>query len=190
MIRATYKDKASIVNILSSAFKENKSVHYIVKQDSRRTERMKVLMSYSFAVCYRFGAVYLSDDKTGCALLIMPDKKKTTLKSVFRDMKLIFSCTGIANLPKAMTREATIKKLHPRSPMLYLWFIGVNPSSQNKGVGSTLLNEIINVGMQTQRPIYLETSTLRNIPWYEKFGFTVYNKLDFGYDLFCMKKEA
>ena len=147
-------------------------------------------MAYSFEVCYRFGEVYLSGDKTGCALLIMPGKKKATLKSVLLDIKLVFSCTGVANLPKALTRESMIKKLHPRSPMLYLWFIGVNPSNQSKGVGSRLLNEIINVGMQTQRPLYLETSTLRNIPWYERFGFSVYNKLNFGYELFCMKKEA
>ena len=190
MIRADYKDKELIVNILSSSFERNKSVDYIVKQDSRRIQRLKQLMAYSFEVCYLFGEVYLSDDKTGCALLIIPDKKKTTLKSVSLDIKLIFSCIGISNLTKVITRESRIKKLHSQSPMFYLWFIGVTPSEQNNGIGTRLLNEIINVGIEMQRPIYLETSTLKNIPWYEKLGFSVYNKLDFGYELFCMKKEV
>lgn len=88
-----------------------------------------------------------------------------------------------------MTRESKINKLHPKTPIYYLWFIGVNPSEQNKGIGTKLLQEVINEGRSKGRPIYLETSTLKNIPWYEKFGFIVYDKLDFGYDLYCMKKE-
>jgi hypothetical protein len=55
--------------------------------------------------------------------------------------------------------------------------------------GNLKMPVVISEGASKQRPIYLETSTLKNIPWYEKFGFTVYDKLDFGYELFCMKKE-
>lgn len=88
-----------------------------------------------------------------------------------------------------MAREAAINKLHPKSPMYYLWFIGVDPSEQNKGIGTMLMKEVLDEGAAKQRPIYLETSTLKNIPWYEKFGFKVYDKLDFGYELFCMKND-
>lgn len=150
---------------------------------------MKRLMEYSFDVCNLFGDVYLSNDKLGCALIVKPDKKKTNLKSILLDAKLAYSCLGLANLNKALVRESRIKRLHPDSLFYYLWFIGVNPSEQNKGIGTLLLNEIINESAVMKRPIYLETSTLKNIPWYEKFGFSVYDKLDFGYELFCMKKE-
>ena len=189
MIRAEQKDKELIVNILSKSFDDNQSVNYIVKQDSNRAERMKKLMEYSFDVCHLFGDVFLTDDKKGCALIVMPDKKKTTLKSISLDAKLALSCIGLSNLKKAMAREAAINKLHPKSPMYYLWFIGVDPSEQNKGIGTNLLKEVIAEGSSKQRPIYLETSTLKNIPWYEKFGFKVYDKLDFGYELFCMKNH-
>jgi hypothetical protein len=189
MIRAEPTDKELIVNILSKSFDDNKSVNYIVKQDSRRAERLKKLMEYSFDVCHHFGDVFLTDDKKGCALIVMPDNKKTTLKSILLDANLALSCIGISNLKKAMAREAAINKLHPKSPMYYLWFIGVDPSEQNKGIGTMLLKEVLDEGAAKQRPIYLETSTLKNIPWYEKFGFKVYDKLDFGYELFCMKNH-
>ena len=188
MIRADYKDKELIVNILAQSFDGNKSVNYIVKQDSKRAKRMKKLMEYSFEVCHLFGDVFLTEDKKGCALIVMPDKKKTRLKSILLDAKLAFSCISLSNLKKAMAREAAIKKLHPNEPMYYLWFIGVDPSEQNKGVGTSLLKEVINEGSAKHRPIYLETSTLKNIPWYEKFGFIVYDKLDLGYELFFLKK--
>ena len=189
MKRAEYKDKERIVDILAASFDDNKSVNYIVKQDKKRSERMRKLMEYSFDVCYLFGDIFLSEDKKGCALIVMPDKKKTTFKSILLDAKLALSVIGLSNIKKAMNRESTINKLHPKQPFYYLWFIGVDPSEQNKGIGSKLLIDVINEAKTKGRPIYLETSTLKNIPWYEKFGFSVYNKLDFGYELFCMKRE-
>ncbi|WP_431217557.1 GNAT family N-acetyltransferase [Puia sp. P3] len=88
-----------------------------------------------------------------------------------------------------MDREAKIKTIHPEGPMYYLWFIGVRPELQNKGIGSSLLCEVIAQSDSMQRPLYLETSTLRNLPWYKQFGFEVHNELDFGYKLFCLKRE-
>ena len=188
MISASYNDKQLVVDILSTSFNENKSVNYIVQQDKKRIQRLKNLMEYSFDVCYLFGNVFLSDDKKGCALILMPEKKKTTLKSILLDIKLVLSVVGLSNLKKAINRESEISKLHPKQPFYYLWFIGVDPADQINGIGTKLMNDVINEAKINHRPIYLETSTLKNIPWYEKFGFAVYNKLNFGYELFCMKK--
>lgn len=146
-------------------------------------------MEYSFEMCLMSGAVYLSDDKNGCALIIYPEQKKTNFKSVLLDLLLIFKTTGFANIKKAAKREATIKRHHPEGLLCYLWFIGVTPSEQHKGTGSRLMNEIIAEASIQQRIICLETSTLQNIPWYKKFGFTIYKELDFGYRLYCLKRE-
>jgi len=189
MIRAEYNDKNRVVDILTTSFDDNKSVNYIIKQDKKRVKRIKKLMEYSFDMCYFFGDVFLTDDKKGCALILLPDKKKTNLKSILLDIKLIASSMGLSNIKKAMDREAKIKKLHPKGLMYYLWFIGVDLNEQNKGIGSALLSEVIKEGISKQRPIYLETSTVKNIPWYEKFGFKIYNELDLSYRLFFMKKE-
>ena len=61
MIQAQHADKALVIDILCKSFDQNKSVNYIVKQDSRRKQRIRILMNYSFEVCYRFGNVYLSE---------------------------------------------------------------------------------------------------------------------------------
>src|ERR1019366_7785654 len=189
MNKAKYTDKNLIVNILTNSFDDNKSVNYIIRQDKKRVDRIKNLMEYSFDMCYYFGEVFLSDDKKGCALILLPDKKKTNLKSILLDMKLIISCIGLSNVTKAMDREARIKKLQPTDLMYYLWFIGVDPKEQNRGIGSGLLGEIIKEGFSKGRPVYLETSTVKNIPWYEKFGFKIYNELDLSYRLFFMKND-
>lgn len=189
MIRAEYKDKNRIVDILTNSFDDNGSVNYIIKQDKKRTQRIKKLMEYSFDVCFLFGKVFLSDNKKGCALIVLPEKKKTTFKSVLLDLKLIFSSVGLSNVKKTMDRETKIKRLQPKDPMYYLWFIGVEPDSQNAGTGSVLLSEIIEESKSYKRIICLETSTLKNLPWYQKFGFTIYNELNLGYKLFFLKRQ-
>ena len=189
MIRAEYNDKNRVIDILTTSFDDNKSVNYIIKQDKKRVQRIRNLMDYSFEICYLFGDVLLSDDKSGCALIVLPDKKKTSLKSILLDVKLIFTCMGLSNVKKAMDRESKIKKFHPKEPMYYLWFIGVDPKEQNKGIGTTLLKDVIKRAGLKNRSVYLETSTLKNIPWYEKFGFKIYNELDLSYRLYFMKTE-
>lgn len=190
MIKASYHDKGLVIDILTKSFDTNQSVNYIVKQDKNREKRVKALMDYSFEVCYLFGEVFLSENKKACALILYPDKKKTTLKSILLDIKLILQCVGISNIKKALSRESKIKKLQPKEPMYYIWFIGVNPEYQNSGIGSSLLEEVIADSRQKKRPLYLETSTLKNIPWYKKFGFDIYNELDLSYKLFFLKKDV
>lgn len=187
MHRATKAERGIIVNILTQSFLDNKSVNYTIKQDVRKEQRIRKLIEYSFDICSLFGDVFISEDKKGCALVVMPDKRRTTLTSVLLDIKLVFTAIGFANIKKALRRESAINKIHPGKNLYYLWFIGVHPSEQGKGVGSRLLTEVIQEGRNQKRTICLETSTLKNIPWYEKHGFKTYRELDFGYKLYCMK---
>ncbi len=188
MIKANDKDKELIIDILAKSFVTNKSVNYLIKLGKNKLSRIRYLMSYAFEVCYLSGEVLLSEDQKACALLIYPDSKKPTLKSVWLDIKLIFFCIGLQNIRKILKREALIKKLQPKERMTYLWFIGVHPEYQNQGIGSALLNELITHNTLKNQPIYLETSTLKNLPWYQKLGFTIYHELDLGYTLYFLKR--
>jgi hypothetical protein len=189
MVKAKQTDKNLVVDILTKSFENNQSVNYIAKQDEKRLTRIRSLMDYSFEICYKFGDVFLSEDRKACALVLYPDKKKTTFKSILLDIKLILFCIGVENIKKALTRESKIKQLQPKELMYYLWFVGVDTEHQNEGIGSVFLNEIIEDSEHTKRPIYLETSTLKNLPWYKKFGFEIYNELDLSYKLFFLKRE-
>src|SRR6185437_13716668 len=157
MIRAQHEDKRLVVEILANSFEENKSVNYVINQGHSRKKRISRLMEYSFDYCSLFGEVFLSDDKNACALAVLPDKKRASLRSILLDVKLALTCIGLSNLKKALDREARIKTIHPRDPMYYLWFIGVRPEVQNKGIGSSLLTEVIAQSDAMQRPLYLET---------------------------------
>jgi GNAT superfamily N-acetyltransferase len=188
MIKANISDQQLVVNILADSFDKNQSVNFIIRQDKKRDKRIKALMEYSFQICLSFGEVYLSDDKKACALIIYPDKKKATLHSIYLDIILAIECLGINNLFRAMSREATIKKQHPKELMSYIWFIGVESKHQHAGIGSRLLQDVIDESREQKRNVYLETSTLKNISWYQRLGFKIYKEIDLGYKLFFLSK--
>ncbi len=189
MIKASLNDKSTVVDILLKSFDTNQSVNFVAKQDSKRLDRIKMLMEYAFEVCFMSGEVYLSEDKKSCALLLYPDRKSTNLKSIVWNTKLAFNCIGITRIAKVLKRESLIKKHHPKTPMCYLWFLGVYPDHQKQGIGSKLLKAVIQKSIEERRDIYLETSTLTNIPWYQKFNFKIIKELDLSYRLFILKRD-
>ncbi len=187
MKEATLADKKKIVHILTKAFDDNSSVNYMVKQDEKRIERIKFLMNYSFDMCNKYGKVYLSEDENACALVLFPELKKDNFWTIGKDIKLIAKSIGFSNIFKALKRESLIKQAQLKDNVYYLWFIGVDPSNQNKGLGSELLNGLVNEAKQMGRTVCLETSTKKNIPWYQKNGFEIYNNVDLGYELSFLK---
>jgi GNAT superfamily N-acetyltransferase len=188
MKRATNSDKAKIIEILTRSFDDNKSVNYVVKQDQNRVERIKNLMDYSFNVCNEFGEVWMSDDKQAVALILFPDKKRSSFRTLLWDLKLALSVIGIDRVSAVLKREAMIKSNHPKEPIAYLWFIGVNPQLQGKGVGSAFIKEVIQECERKKRPIYLETSMEKNLPFYKKFGFEIFQSLQLSYTLYQLRR--
>ncbi len=155
--------------ILVESFQNNKSIKDVVKQDTKRDKRLKLLIDYSSFMGENFGKVYLNENKTACAIIINSERRRNTLKSMFWNVKLAFSVIGLNNAIRVLKRASIISKFYPSTPYVYLWFIGVKTTEQNKGYGSELLKEIIKDS--GSKPIYLETSTERNFSFYVKFGF-------------------
>lgn len=186
MIPADPIHKKTVVDILSRSFDDNKSINYIAKQDEKRQQRIRSLMAYSFDICMEKGHIFLSEDASACALILDPSMKMNPVKKAVLDLKLAVQCIGVERIGKVMEREKLIKAHQPSVPFYYLWFMGVMPESQGKGAGSKLMEEVLQHYEQDRRPFYLETSAVRNLGWYEKFGFSIFNEIDIGYKLYQM----
>ncbi|WP_345951242.1 GNAT family N-acetyltransferase [Mucilaginibacter sp. PAMB04274] len=189
MIKAAATDRNLVVEILTRSFDRNQSVNYIVHQGDGRLKAITALMAYSFDLCCLFGDVWLSEDRNACALVLYPHKKRVTVKSVWLDIRLIIQAIGLANVAKVLDREKKIKNKQPQEPMAYLWFIGVDKHQQNQGIGSRLLQDVMDHAADQHLPVCLETSTLQNLPWYQKNGFEVYDELLLSYSLYFLRKK-
>ena len=60
---------------------------------------------------------------------------------------------------------------HPHEPHEYLWFLGVIPTAQRRGLGSALMAPVLERADRTDRPAYLEATSARSKALYERHGF-------------------
>ncbi len=182
MIKATYKDKSIAIDIITNSFKDNLSVHYVA---GTNINQIKKLIEYSFLQAINFGEVLFNDDKTACCFIINPKQKRTTIKSIIWDIKLLFSVIGIVHLSKVLKKEKIVLNNHPKNKdYIHLWYIGVKPSLQGQGIGTNFLKEI---QAYSTLPIYLETSIKNNVSFYEKNNFKLYNEYHFGFIMYMFK---
>lgn len=188
MRKATLADRQLILDLLTQSFNDNRSVNYVVKQDIKRVGRIRKLMDYSFNMCQAFGEVWLLDNHQACALILFPDKKRFSIRSILWDIKLAYSAIGINRISIVLQRENLIKSSHPKTKIAYLWFVAVAPQVQGKGIGSAFMKELVSACKLKHRPIYLETSMERNLPFYNRLGFEIVRTFDLGYKLYQLRK--
>jgi ribosomal protein S18 acetylase RimI-like enzyme len=79
--------------------------------------------------------------------------------------------------PRATLRyiaaERQLRRLHPTTPHLYLFVLGVEPALQGRGLGSRLLAELCARADRESLPCYLETDKASSVRLYERHGFGV-----------------
>ncbi|MCY1501765.1 Acetyltransferase (GNAT) family protein [compost metagenome] len=193
MVDALPGDRDRIINILARAFDENISVNHLVLQDDKRAVRIRRLMEYAIAECEESGRVLMSADRTACALVMFPDKKRFSLRSLLRDLRLVFKVMGISNLSKVMKKERMVRTVQSAVTSdglaYYIWFMGVHPNYQGRGAGSRLLGEMVSEAALLGRLCILETSNEKNIPFYERAGFIRYQLVNVGYPLHFFKLD-
>jgi GNAT superfamily N-acetyltransferase len=60
---------------------------------------------------------------------------------------------------------------HPREAHWHLPLMGVDPARQGGGIGSALLNHVLKESDRQKVLAYLEATSPRNVPLYERYGF-------------------
>lgn len=192
MISATEDNKNRIVEILTKSFDDNKSTNWAVKQDRKRIQRISGLMRYACDLCQIQNGAFLSDDRSGAILYDFPKTAKYSISRLLQDIRFIFQVIGPERLFKVLKRESYIKKFHPSENYIYLWFLGVMPESQGKGLGTKLLTQLTGLADENKLPICLETSNPMNLELYKRFGFSVYHEWDsdfIGFPVWFMRRE-
>jgi len=83
-------------------------------------------------------------------------------------------------------------KYHPHDPCWYLPVIGVDPPYQGRGFGSALMKHALKRCDEQKKIAYLESSNPKNIPLYERHGFSVIGEIQAGTSptIYPMLREA
>ncbi len=74
-----------------------------------------------------------------------------------------------------MRYGSNAERHHPREQHWYLVVLGVRPEAQRRGLGRRLIAPVLERADHEGMACYLETSDRANVPYYERFGFSVIN---------------
>lgn len=191
MKTATIKDKVLVTEILVSAFmplKENNSINFVIKQDDKRAERIRLLMEYLFEKAIRSGKIYLSDNQKACILLHFPQENKINLKWIIQNLRLAFKCIGITRVFKVLKRQRMMKQYHPKEKHIIPLIMGVREEFQGSGIGGRLILEVKNKFKHNELPVILNAASEHNALLYKKFGFKLIKKDDsLGFPIYMLR---
>ncbi|MAU70726.1 MAG: hypothetical protein CML04_01400 [Pseudozobellia sp.] len=177
-----------MVQILSESFDGNKSVLSVVNGKKRLIPK---LMDYSFEKGLATGEVWIKDNRTASIVVLFPNKpRRISLSAFTQDLKLVFNVIGVSQTLKILKRKKLIEKHQPRSRFIHLWYIGVLCEHKNKGIERNLLQSFMKIKAKDRLPIFLETSSNRNIGFYRDNGFQVVVEIveKLPYRLYVMAK--
>jgi ribosomal protein S18 acetylase RimI-like enzyme len=128
-----------------------------------------------------FGEVYSSNNMEGAVVWLKPGQTEVTPEKAAQG--------SLTELPQLLGEEAAtrffsvleyIEPYHQQDapePHWYTMVVGVDPAFARKGIGTALLQPVLDKARQNRQPVYLETAQPDNIGFYTKLGFSVVREL-------------
>ncbi len=88
--------------------------------------------------------------------------------------------------------DRMVRAAHVAHPHVYLWFLGVDPAAQGRGVGRALLASVHEAADERGVPTFLETGTIENVAYYASAGYATLGVLALpsGEPLWRMQRQA
>lgn len=173
--KATTADAPAIIDAMARAFDDDPVMNWFAAQDEKRAWRIRNMMALSLEkMTLPFGEVYTTEDGIlGAAQWTPPGRWRLPLRQQLMMSPAMLRTVTLRRLRTVMAGVAATEKKHPHEPHFYLLALGVDPDHQGRGVGSALMQPILERCDREGTPAYLESSKERNVPLYERNGFRV-----------------
>ena len=182
MYQATADHIVPVATTLAKAFDDDPVMSWLFPDAPSRPKRLagmfEILMRRHHIV---HGEVLVEDSTAGAALWDPPDKWKLPVREQILGMPSLLRVMG-SRAFTGMRALADVEKKHPREPHWYLAVLGTEPASQGKGIGSALMQPILDRCDKEGLPAFLESSKETNIPFYSRHGFEVTGEIPLGKD--------
>jgi GNAT superfamily N-acetyltransferase len=180
-VRAAGRDEAALLGeVLADAFAEDPVFAWLIPPQLRGRDNCLRMFFTSMSRSYlrRGKPCYLAGDASAAALWAAPGAWAMPLSQVILEA----APSALAfrrRLLRALRTQLQIERLHAGQlrPHWYLGYLGTRRDRQGQGLGTQMLRQVL-AGLDTDGvPAYLESSSERNLPLYERNGFRVLGEL-------------
>ncbi|GAB42074.1 putative acetyltransferase [Gordonia terrae NBRC 100016] len=172
---STTTDVELAAALLAQAFADDPVTVWMQPDTSRHLVMFRTLLKYSHGPKATLDLAMRDGQPVGAAAWDPPGHKVSATAQVV-SMVGFFRAMG-SRMSRGMKLEEEFGKRRPKEPHWYLGQIGA--PVHGVGVGTSLLGHRLD---QIDGPAYLECSNVRNVPLYERFGFTVTEEFELPLD--------
>lgn len=185
---ATPDDVPAAARTLSRAFSDYPFTRHVVAADhhEERVREFQELMLRRVGLAY--GRVWVSDDCRAVAAWTTPDADPAP---AFAELGSRLADLAGDRAPAAEAAERALEPYRPTRPVWFLATVGVDPDDQGRGLGAAVLRPGIEAAERSGHPAFLETSSERNVKFYERLGFEITAEVplpDGGPRTWCMQR--
>lgn len=170
--RAGSEDVSVLAGALARAFQDDPVFQWVVPDAANRQARLPAMFTVFSEAFLAHDDTYVAGQGAGAALWA-----PAGAEPVPTDRLEEFGDQMVAALADDADRGWEVQELleehHPEEPCSYLQFMGVVPEEQGRGIGSQLLETVLQRCDATGTPAYLEATSPDNRRLYERRGFEV-----------------
>ena len=174
--RARAADLDGVAGVLARAFHDDPVMSWFFPDDRRRVRLNERFFKLRVRGLLEQEEVYTTDDHAGAAVWALPERwEMPPLEGLLFALRVL-PLTGLR--ARLLTRGwAIVERAHPKEPHYYLAILGTEPDIQGRGVGSALLEPVLESCDRDEIGAFLESSKERNIAFYARHGFRVTGEL-------------
>jgi predicted N-acetyltransferase YhbS len=173
--RATAQDKKAISKVLATAFEADPVVRWLLPNTGRDARMFRALATYLHAAPGCADIALDNGEPVGGALWDPPNHH-LSLRQGLMGAAVLWSALG-SGMRRGVALERAFARARPAGQFWYLAQIGA--SAPGRGVGSALLERRLEA---IEGPAYLESSNVKNVPLYQRFGFDVAEEISLPED--------
>ncbi|HEX8743680.1 MAG TPA: GNAT family N-acetyltransferase [Thermoleophilaceae bacterium] len=175
--RATLDDLDGVARSLARAFEDDPVMEWFFPAERGRVGRIERVFRMRVRGLLAQDEVYTTADHAGTAVWAQPGRWEMSpregLGFVLRMLPLVRT-----RLPLLARGWGAIDRLHPAEPHWYLAILGTEPGARGRGVGSALMQPVLEDCDRLGVGAYLESSKESNLGFYARHGFRVTGELD------------
>jgi GNAT superfamily N-acetyltransferase len=189
--KATGDDAPAMVEMLARAFYDDPVFGWLFPDDGKRLAQSKRYFEGRARILLRQGECYTVDGAAAAAMWARPGDWHDPPVDVFRQFMHLVPALG-RRIPRSLAGLRVIEERHPTAPHWYLSVLGTDPGRQGEGLGSALLQPVLDDCDRLDVPAYLETGTERNVAFYARHGFGVTERIELpdGPPMWLMWRDA
>jgi GNAT superfamily N-acetyltransferase len=178
--KATEDESQALARTLGRAFQSDPVFGWLIPDPARR----EALLAPTFGLFLRrlwlrHEETYTVDGASGVAAWNPPGTWHAGPVDQLRLLPAMLRVWGRLS-PRGLRALTALERGHPSDRHHYLAFMGVEPESQGRGLGSKLLFPVLSRCDGNGTPAYLEASAPRNRGLYERHGFEVTEEIRLG----------